>query len=77
MQAVCKLLLSRGPSTLREVKQSSGLGRVACSHALIVLLQHSYVQALTRDQLGAARSVISDTVYKVRRSPVERGLSFG
>jgi hypothetical protein len=65
LQAVCKLLFSKGPCTFRDVKLGSGLTRVACSQALIVLLQHSYANAFVREELGAGRSVLSQVVYKV------------
>ena len=72
MQQICRFLFDTGPSTLREVGMGTGLPKSVVSKGLMVLIQHSFIEALLHDQLGENRRIISNTVYKVRSVCVYR-----
>ena len=42
------------------------------SKGLMVLVQHSFIEALLYDQVGENRRIISNTVYKVRSVCADR-----
>ena len=48
------------------------LPKSVVSKGLMVLVQHSFIEALLHDQVGENRRIISNTVYKVRSVCVYR-----
>lgn len=66
MQKLCRFLFNNGPSTLREVGMGTELPKSIVHKGLMVLIQHSFIEALLHDQIGPNRQILSNTVYKVR-----------
>ena len=69
MQAVCSALLLRGQQRLLEVEKSSGLALDKLKPALLVLLQHSLVDAYkVTAEAGSRSASISHHVYRANVS---------
>lgn len=63
-ERVCATLFAAGPLCLRDIRQKTDLTRKQVSNALIVLVQHSYVQALLQEEIVGPRKLLARQVYK-------------